>query len=150
MGDGIAKKRKRNGAEPVVDAAALSKKTKKAKKPAPKIEPEEDEDESQEDDDVNEEEDEESAGEGIDGAEDVDNEDDDANDTVADLPTDGAPILPPTAESEMFEQLKLSDKTMKAIEEMGFTKMTPIQKTVRGSNFAPNLFGVDYLLFQQR
>lgn len=137
MGDGIAKKRKRNGAEPVVNATALSKKSKKAKNPVPKLQPQpeeasEDEESAEEDEDVEEDsvEDERDEAEEESGDED-ENNDDAADDTVGELPTDGAPILPPTTDSELFEQLKLSDKTMKAIGEMGFTKMTAIQKVVR-------------------
>ncbi|KAG8422837.1 ATP-dependent RNA helicase [Metarhizium acridum] len=55
MGDGIAKKRKRNGAEAVANATAFSKKSKKVKNAPPKIEPEEDESESGENDDLSEE-----------------------------------------------------------------------------------------------
>jgi ATP-dependent RNA helicase DDX18/HAS1 len=134
MGDGIAKKRKRNGAE-AVDATAVSKTTKKVKNP-PQIEPEEEEDEILENDSEEEEEDVENAAE---ESEADDADDDNGDDIVGDLPTDGAPILPPTADSEMFDQLKLSEKTMMAISEMGFTKMTAIQKTVCGSMFSTKL-----------
>lgn len=147
MGDGIAKKRKRNGAEPVVNATALSKKSKKAKNPVPKLQPQpeeasEDEESAEEDEDVEEDsvEDERDEAEEESGDED-ENNDDAADDTVGELPTDGAPILPPTTDSELFEQLKLSDKTMKAIGEMGFTKMTAIQKVA----IPPLLAGKDVL-----
>ncbi|QPG96504.1 ATP-dependent RNA helicase [Epichloe festucae Fl1] len=147
MGDGIAKKRKRNGAEPVVDATALSKKSKKAKNPVPKVQPQpeeasEDEESAEEDEDVEEDsvEDEIDEAEEESGDED-ENNDDATDDTVGELPTDGAPILPPTTDSELFEQLKLSDKTMKAIGEMGFTKMTAIQKVA----IPPLLAGKDVL-----
>ncbi|OAQ65144.1 ATP-dependent RNA helicase DDX18 [Pochonia chlamydosporia 170] len=145
MGDGVAKKRKRNGVEAVVDASAKPIKSKKAKNPPPEIEPEEN-DEDQVDDDMSDEEEEQSAEEGpeigsdAEDAEDGDG-DDAADDTVGELPTDGAPILPPTAESELFDQLKLSEKTMKAITEMGFTKMTAIQRTA----IPPLLAGKDVL-----
>lgn len=42
-----------------------------------------------------------------------------------------APILPPAAESQAFEHLNLSEKTMKAIKDMEFTQMTEIQRRVR-------------------
>ncbi|GAB0132842.1 ATP-dependent RNA helicase [Epichloe bromicola] len=147
MGDGIAKKRKRNGAEPVVDATALSKKSKKAKNPVPKLQPQpeeasEDEESAEEDEDVEED----SVEDQVDEAEEESGDEDEnndyaADDTVGELPTDGAPILPPTTDSELFEQLKLSDKTMKAIGEMGFTKMTAIQKVA----IPPLLAGKDVL-----
>ncbi|KAG8424724.1 ATP-dependent RNA helicase [Metarhizium acridum] len=145
MGDGIAKKRKRNGAEAVANATAFSKKSKKVKNAPPKIEPEEDESESGENDDLseeqNEQQDEENCGDAEEGPIAEDAEEEDADDTVGDLPADGAPILPPTAESDMFDQLKLSEKTMKAINEMGFTKMTAIQRTA----IPPLLAGKDVL-----
>ncbi|KAG5950772.1 ATP-dependent RNA helicase [Claviceps sorghi] len=159
MGDGVTKKRKRTGAEPPVDAAALSKKSKKAKKPVPEAQPEEEsENESEnESDDVDDAEDAEEMGEDDDkdsqegsdkdgkesGAESAGDEDEDeeADDTIGPLPTDGAPILPPSTDSELFEQLKLSEKTMKAIGEMGFTKMTAIQKVA----IPPLLAGKDVL-----
>lgn len=57
-----------------------------------------------------------------------------AGDVDADTPygtevaaVDG-PLLPPPASSETFDELNLSPKTAKAIEEMGFTKMTAIQQ----------------------
>jgi ATP-dependent RNA helicase DDX18/HAS1 len=47
------------------------------------------------------------------------------------MPAGNAPVLPQTADSDLFEDLKLSDKTMKSIQEMGFEKMTAIQRSVR-------------------
>ncbi|KAG6008304.1 ATP-dependent RNA helicase [Claviceps pusilla] len=155
MGDGVTKKRKRTGAEPAVDAAALSKKSKKTKKPAPKVQPEEDsdddsddskdvEDAEEEDDEDDEDPEDESDKDGKEsGAESADDEDKDdaADDTIGQLLTDGASILPPSTDSELFEQLKLSEKTMKAIGEMGFTKMTAIQKVA----IPPLLAGKDVL-----
>ncbi|KID86952.1 ATP-dependent RNA helicase HAS1 [Metarhizium guizhouense ARSEF 977] len=145
MGDGIAKKRKRNGAEAVANATASSKKSKKVKNPPPQIEPEEDESESGDNDSLSEEQNEQQDEENSEDAEEgpiaEDTEDEDADDTVGDLPTDSAPILAPTAESDTFDQLKLSEKTMKAITEMGFTKMTAIQRTA----IPPLLAGKDVL-----
>lgn len=154
MGDGVAKKRKRNGVEAVVDASAKPIKSKKAKNPQPEIEPEEN-DEDQVDDDMSDEGEEQSAEEGpeigsdAEDAEDGDG-DDAADDTVGELPTDGAPILPPTAESELFDQLKLSEKTMKAITEMGFTKMTAIQRTVRTPRSSRNFSDFDMATHQSK
>ncbi|TWU70628.1 ATP-dependent RNA helicase [Metarhizium rileyi] len=145
MGKEIAKKRKRNGAAAVTDATTLSKKSKKAVKlPPPKQEPEEDVEESQEDDIMKEGDEEQQAEQSGDDAEqDTDTEvvPADIDDTVGDLPTNGTHILPPTADSETFDQLKLSDKTMNAITEMGFTKMTAIQRAA----IPPLLAGKDVL-----
>lgn len=59
-----------------------------------------------------------------------------------DLPTDGAPSLPGTEfMPQSFAELNLSEKTSKAIQEMGFTKMTEIQQ--RG--IPPLLAGRDVL-----
>ncbi|KAK7920576.1 ATP-dependent RNA helicase HAS1 [Apiospora marii] len=61
-----------------------------------------------------------------------------------DLPDGGANLsLPPVAElnAESFAQLNLSEKTMKAIEEMGFKNMTAIQKRA----IPPLLAGRDVL-----
>ncbi|KAG6211293.1 ATP-dependent RNA helicase [Claviceps purpurea] len=153
MGDGVTKKRKRTVAEPPVDATALSKKAKKAKKPVPKVQAKDDsDDEDEDDDDVEGEEDEE---EDEDSEEDADKDeeesdaesaeddenDDAADDTIGKLPTDEAPVLSLNSDSELFEQLKLSEKTMKAIGEMGFTKMTAIQKVA----IPPLLAGKDVL-----
>ena len=62
--------------------------------------------------------------------------------TSTDLPTDTAPSLPGTdATPQSFTDLSLSEKTMKAIQEMGFTSMTEIQQ--RG--IPPLLAGRDVL-----
>ncbi|OAG39898.1 ATP-dependent RNA helicase HAS1 [Fonsecaea monophora] len=46
-----------------------------------------------------------------------------------DLPTDTVPSLPGTDSTpQAFSELKLSEKTMQAIKEMGFTNMTEIQR----------------------
>ncbi|QUC22740.1 uncharacterized protein UV8b_06981 [Ustilaginoidea virens] len=150
---GIAKKRKRNGAEPVL--AALAKKSKKAKNP-PRIEPEpelehdsDSQDESiqgetNQDNGMDDSADSSDEGSGSDkepSADDADNKDQDGDSPVGDLAAANAPLLPAATDSELFEQLKLSDKTMKAIGEMGFTKMTSIQKAA----IPPLLAGKDVL-----
>ena len=62
--------------------------------------------------------------------------------TTSDLPSNTAVALPGTDSAPtLFSDLKLSEKTMKAIEEMGFTKMTEIQQ--RG--IPPLLAGRDVL-----
>lgn len=129
-------KRKRNQ----TDAAADSKKSKKLKNPPP-AEPKEDDEEASDEEEEsryedavsnleqeNDNEDGESdAGEGSDLEEQaaVKNADGDV------IPASSAPILSTLAESDKFEDLKLTEKTMRAIQEMGFTKMTSIQRSVR-------------------
>jgi ATP-dependent RNA helicase DDX18/HAS1 len=70
-------------------------------------------------------------------------EDKDNAEDNTDLPDGGKLTLPPVAgaEAQSFEELNLSDKTMKAIKEMNFTKMTEIQR--RG--IPPSLAGRDVL-----
>lgn len=138
MGLATGQKRKRNGVDAAAtDAAAASKKSKKIKNPPPVVEPEEEEEEDdvEGDDDESAEEESDGADESEDEAEPADegsgDEGSDIDDNVEDLPTDGGLLLPPTAESQTFDELKLSEKTMKAIGEMGFTKMTSIQRSVR-------------------
>lgn len=128
-------KRKRNQTDAAADS---SKKSKKLKNPPP-AEPKEDEASEEEEDSryedavsnleqENDNEDGESdAGEGSDL-------EDNAVARNADgdvIPADSAPILSTLAESDKFEDLKLTEKTMRAIQEMGFTKMTSIQRSVR-------------------
>ncbi|KHN94955.1 ATP-dependent RNA helicase HAS1 [Metarhizium album ARSEF 1941] len=147
MSEGVAKKRKRNGAEGVANATAPPKKSK-VKSPLPKIEPEEDESDSPDNVRVSKGEEKEQhsenssddAEEGPD-TENAQEEEVEDDDSVGHLPTDGAPMLPPAADSETFDQLKLSEKTMKAIAEMGFTKMTAIQRAA----IPPLLAGKDVL-----
>ena len=50
-----------------------------------------------------------------------------ADATISDLPSGGEVSLP-GAEPQKFAELNLSDKTMKALETMGFTNMTEIQR----------------------
>jgi len=71
------------------------------------------------------------------GKAEADDDDDDDNDdnlvqrpadsTTSDLPSGGEVSLP-GAEPQKFAELNLSDKTMKALETMGFTNMTEIQR----------------------
>lgn len=129
MDRSIDKKRKRREAEASAPAKAngtdkVSKKSSKSKKSAPE-EPEEDDFEGFEEEDAEEVEDEEEDDEN-------DNEGEDEEMNGNDLPTESAPTLPMSnADAQSFDELKLSDKTMQAIKEMGFTKMTSIQKSVR-------------------
>lgn len=129
-------------------APVVSQKTKKVKRAEPVEEPEPRDDESSEDDEeeedavnVDDESDEEDEDKEDDKAEDEDDADEDKNNT--DLPDVGELTLPPVAgaEAQSFEELSLSDKSMKAIKEMGFTKMTEIQR--RG--IPPALAGRDVL-----
>ncbi|KAM0264273.1 hypothetical protein ACHAQJ_000762 [Trichoderma viride] len=138
----LNKKRKRKQAEAASDA---TKKSKKLKNPLPPTaEPEEEE--------VSEEEEEEDA---VSNDGDENNNEDGESDAGSELgdrpvardadgdviPTDSAPILSTLADSQKFEDLKLSEKTMKAIQEMGFTNMTSIQR----SAIPPLLAGKDVL-----
>ncbi|KAK3185700.1 ATP-dependent RNA helicase [Lecanicillium sp. MT-2017a] len=147
MDHSISKKRKRKEAEAVAAAASaekISKKSKKATKPAPAKEPESSDEEDDDFEGFDEEEQAEDDEEQDDAAEsedDDDDKDDGADLNGADLPTDNAPILPLGSDAQSFDQLKLSDKTMNAINEMGFTKMTSIQKTA----IPPLLAGKDVL-----
>ncbi|EQL02370.1 ATP-dependent RNA helicase HAS1 [Ophiocordyceps sinensis CO18] len=128
-----SKKRKRNGADtPAAAAAAATKKSKKpAKKPLLKPEsPRDDEDDNSASDsgDFAEEEGNEAA-DGSEPEEEPEAPGSDDDDEVPDaLPTDAAVTLPPTTHPQTFEELKLSEKTLKAINEMGFSKMTAIQR----------------------
>ncbi|VUC34078.1 unnamed protein product [Clonostachys rosea] len=144
----LNKKRKLKDAE---EAVAAPKKTKKSKVPPPVVEPSSDEEEEDDDEDVPsddedepEEGDEEEDGSEEDGdeeeGEDEDGDDKDEADGE-DLAQDNAPLLPPSTDSELFEDMNLSEKTMKAIKEMGFTKMTSIQR----SAIPPLLAGKDVL-----
>ncbi|KAL7933979.1 P-loop containing nucleoside triphosphate hydrolase protein [Trichoderma chlorosporum] len=141
----LNKKRKRKSVEAAADA---TKKSKKLKNPPPPVEPEVE-------DEVAEEEEDEEEAEAV-SNEEVENDNEDgesdagsdlgdrpvANGTDGDvIPTNSAPILSTLAESQKFEDLKLSEKTMKAIQEMGFTKMTSIQR----SAIPPLLAGKDVL-----
>ncbi|KYK58101.1 ATP-dependent RNA helicase HAS1 [Drechmeria coniospora] len=134
MGLTTGTKRKRNAA--AEGATAASAKVKKIKNP-PKVEPEpeDDSDEKEADEDASEAEDDKKDEE--DEAEDSETE----GDNLPDLPTDAAPILPLGTDSQTFDELKLSEKTMRAIGEMGFTKMTTIQRTA----IPPLLAGKDVL-----
>lgn len=133
MGSDSIKKRKRNGIHAADDAAVVTKKTKKIKNKPVEVQPDEEEiDENEEsagDEEVQEPSDDASDNE---DAEKLGDEADEGDDNV-DLPTNGATLLPPAADSQNFDELKLSDKTMKAIDEMGFSKMTAIQRTVCSS-----------------
>ncbi|KAK7209072.1 hypothetical protein V2G26_016250 [Clonostachys chloroleuca] len=144
----LNKKRKLKDAE---EAVAAPKKTKKSKVPPPVVEPSSDEEEDEDEEDVPsddedepEENDEEEDGSEEDGDEEKDEEDDGDDKDEADgedLAQDNAPLLPPSTDSELFEDMNLSEKTMKAIKEMGFTKMTSIQR----SAIPPLLAGKDVL-----
>ncbi|KAL7812027.1 P-loop containing nucleoside triphosphate hydrolase protein [Trichoderma gracile] len=139
-------KRKRKQGDAAADG---TKKSKKLKNPPPaEVEPEEE-------DEVEEEEDAEVEAEN-EGSDDNDNDNEDGqSEGGSDLedqavtrngdgdviPTQSAPIVSTMADSQKFEDLKLSEKTMKAIQEMGFTKMTNIQR----SAIPPLLAGKDVL-----
>ncbi|KAH6996968.1 ATP-dependent RNA helicase HAS1 [Ilyonectria destructans] len=130
-------------------AAAIPEKSKKTKrsKPEPRDEPEpESSDEEEEDEDDAEADSDEEAEDNKDKSGDELEDDDvkgDEAEADTDLPDGGKLTLPPIAgaEAQSFKELSLSEKTMKAIEEMGFTTMTEIQR--RG--IPPSLAGRDVL-----
>ncbi|OBR03484.1 ATP-dependent RNA helicase HAS1 [Colletotrichum higginsianum IMI 349063] len=146
---------KKRAEPPAAAPAQKSKKVKRSKEPEP--EPESDDEEEQVEAASEEEEEEDVAdnfkeietqeddeADGSDLDEDVKapaKKADDADST--DLPNRDSLTLPPVvgAEAHDFSQLNLSEKTMKAIQEMGFTKMTEIQR--RG--IPPLLSGKDVL-----
>ncbi|KAL7791385.1 P-loop containing nucleoside triphosphate hydrolase protein [Trichoderma ceciliae] len=148
----LNKKRKRKQADAAVDGSEKSKKLKNPP-PPPKVEPEEEDEVAEQEEEGEEEEEEAVFNEGGDETEDVDEDAESdggsdldgkavARDADGDvIPTDSAPILSTLADSQKFEDLKLSEKTMKAIQEMGFTNMTSIQR----SAIPPLLAGKDVL-----
>ncbi|OHF02471.1 ATP-dependent RNA helicase HAS1 [Colletotrichum orchidophilum] len=153
-----SKKRAAEAPAAAAPPAQKSKKVKRSKQPEP--EPESDEDDEQEveagsdaEDVENEEEtaanfkndnaqDDEEEGDGSDLDEDV-KAPTKKSDEDGDIPNAQQLSLPPVAgdEAHDFSELNLSDKTMKAIGDMGFTKMTEIQR--RG--IPPLLSGKDVL-----
>ncbi|KAL7808839.1 P-loop containing nucleoside triphosphate hydrolase protein [Trichoderma aethiopicum] len=140
-------KRKRKQGDAAADG---TKKSKKLKNPPPA------EVEREEEDEVEEEEEDAEVEAENEGSDDNDNDNEDgqseggsdledqaeARNADGDvIPTQSAPIVSTMADSQKFEDLKLSEKTMKAIQEMGFTKMTNIQR----SAIPPLLAGKDVL-----
>ncbi|TKW56841.1 ATP-dependent RNA helicase HAS1 [Colletotrichum tanaceti] len=148
---------KKRAEPPAAAPAQKSKKVKRSKEPEP--EPESD-DEAEQVEAASEEEDEEEE-DVADNFKEIENQEDDEADgsdldedvqapakkaddaDSTDLPNRESLTLPPVAGAEAhdFAQLNLSEKTMKAIQEMGFTKMTEIQR--RG--IPPLLSGKDVL-----
>ncbi|KAJ1338574.1 ATP-dependent RNA helicase DDX18/HAS1 [Microdochium nivale] len=137
-----------NPAKPVASSAPAPK-SKKIKRVEPVVEPEESdsEDEEEVERDDNEAEDDNDEQDGEDAAElnrRVEAADEDAEDAPgADLPDGSSLTLPPTAatDAQNFSDLKLSDKSSKAIADMGFIKMTEIQRRA----VPPGLAGKDIL-----
>ncbi|KOS17028.1 ATP-dependent RNA helicase HAS1 [Escovopsis weberi] len=133
----LSKKRKRKTAEPVVEAVKDTKKTKKSskkaapKEPEPEPESEREEEEEEEEGDTEMVDRDEAGSDLEDGA--------DSKENGIELPVDSVPLLP--TDSQSFDDLKLSEKTMKAIQEMGFKNMTNIQR----SAIPPLLAGKDVL-----
>lgn len=144
MASDLSKKRKFKDSKPKAEAAAatIPKPKKKAKRDPT---PEESEDESATPiadpttddaaDDADEVEPQEAVPKGAKGGDDDDNEDEE--------PAAIDSLLPPdiSTTAQDFAELSMSEKTMKAIQEMGFTKMTEIQR--RG--IPPLLAGKDVL-----
>lgn len=133
MDHNITKKRKLKADDAVTNGVAPAKKSKQVKPVSKRAEVSEDDDVDNEDDEEEKEEDDE------DDEDEDDNKEEDAEEgeeeaaSGADLPVGAVPVLPPSAAdaADSFDELKLSDKTMQAIGEMGFTKMTSIQRAVR-------------------
>ncbi|KAK8038702.1 ATP-dependent RNA helicase HAS1 [Apiospora rasikravindrae] len=132
-----------------LSATAPAPKSKKVKRAEPEPEPEvesssdeEEEEEVESEAEAEDDEDEKSElNKRVAAAEAEDGKDASANN---DLPDGGSNLtLPPVADldAESFAQLNLSEKTMKAIEEMGFKNMTAIQKRA----IPPLLAGRDVL-----
>ncbi|KPM45707.1 ATP-dependent RNA helicase HAS1 [Neonectria ditissima] len=136
-----------NGKRSAASVPQKTKKTKRAKpeEAEPREELEAESSDNDEDEDDAEADDDEDAEVDDNESEDEDEDDlvkkDDAN-ADTDLPDGGKLTLPPVgAEAQSFKELSLSEKSMKAIEEMGFTTMTEIQR--RG--IPPALAGRDVL-----
>lgn len=149
----------------IAAAPAPAKKSKKLRRaePEPPADPSSDDDDEVSDQDLGDEDEEEVPEDGSpdsedEAAADADDQEDDteldkrvaaanADDADAanddDLPNGGSLTLPPTAESnaQTFAELNLSERTQKAIDEMGFKQMTQIQR--RG--IPPLLAGKDVL-----
>ncbi|CEJ89753.1 Putative ATP-dependent RNA helicase HAS1 [[Torrubiella] hemipterigena] len=143
MDRNITKKRKLKEAEAVSNGIDSAKKSKKQPKTVPKpAEDNEDlEDEDVDEDDEEDEEEDDAEEQDEDAAEDDEEEEEDGENGT-DLPAGLVPTLPPTSgDAASFDELKLSDKTMKSIGEMGFTKMTSIQRAA----IPPLLAGKDVL-----
>jgi ATP-dependent RNA helicase DDX18/HAS1 len=122
----VEKKRKRRAAEAAVEEKAVGKKkSKKVVNPAVA--------EAEEDEEVQE-----KVAKIVDANEDErpaasDDEDEEAGaelPSAVGLPAASASLVAPPADSESFEELRLSERSMKAINKMGFTKMTAIQRAV--------------------
>ena len=145
MASDLSKKRKFRDSKPKAEAAAATiPKPKKKAKRDPTPEESEDEtamaivdptDDAGENSDADEVEPKEAATKGDTGGDGDDNEDEE--------PAAIDSLLPPdiSTTAQDFAELSMSEKTMKAIQEMGFTKMTEIQR--RG--IPPLLAGKDVL-----
>lgn len=155
MASNLSKKRKfkdSKGVKAEATAPAPSKAKKLKRDPSPEESDAESDSDSRSEADGNEREaesassDDGSASEQDEGGERNGEDAEDQNGGSADLdevPKTGDSLLPPpvSTNAETFSELNLSEKTMKAIEEMGFTKMTEIQR--RG--IPPLLAGKDVL-----
>jgi ATP-dependent RNA helicase DDX18/HAS1 len=124
----LNKKRKRKSAEPAVEAVVSIKKTKKTKKPAPEVQPEEEVDDVESDDSEAAPEEADESVEEEQKTDKDDEEEDDEEEAGDEIAAGNGQLLAPSTDSELFEDLNLSDKTMKAIKKMGFEKMTQIQR----------------------
>lgn len=134
MPSSINKKRKRTGADAVAEEKA-ARRNSKISDPAPAEESDEEEEVDVEEAEAVES----GTGSDADAVEKTDGDNTVSGDEAAEddqdgdnptLPAASAPILPPATNSESFDELNLSERSMKAITEMGFTKMTAIQRSV--------------------
>ncbi|KAK2016500.1 DEAD/DEAH box helicase [Colletotrichum eremochloae] len=159
--NGVKVSSKKRAEPPAAAPAHKSKKVKRSKEPEPESDEEEEEAEVEAGSEEEEEEDEGEEDDVADNFKEPENQQDDEADGSdldedvkpptkkadeadgADIPNRDSLTLPPVAGAEAhdFAQLNLSEKTMKAIKEMGFTKMTEIQR--RG--IPPLLSGKDVL-----
>lgn len=140
----LTKKRKRKEVEAAAEIAPASKPSKKSKNPTPKLSKQVSDDGEDDEDatsdaggsaeEENEEEEDDSSSEHNGNAEpELEDADEEGDDEINGdgIPAANGSLLPPAAtDSQLFKDMNLSEKTMKAIDEMGFTSMTAIQRSV--------------------
>lgn len=127
---GATTSNKKRKLQEINEAAIAAKKTKKNKSPAPPVEPPSEDEEDEEDVPSDEEGYDEGSEEKIGNGDAESDEDDKDAEEGDEIPTADAPLLPPTTTSDKFEDMNLSEKSMRAIKAMGFTTMTKIQRSV--------------------
>lgn len=135
--------KKRKSKDKNATEETTERRSKRAKKSKVVEEPEAEVEDDVVEEAASEDEREEESGDGQQNANNNSNEEDEPNSNQADLPSQTHLSLPQAAGSDAsaFNELPLSEKTLQAIQEMGFTQMTEIQK--RG--IPPLLTGKDVL-----